>query len=156
MQMNSDEFWTRIATINAGMLETTEGERWVPMSHHAEPETNTLWFITAQGTDVVDAVQSGSRSCGYMLADNDKGVFAQLRGQLTLSTDREKLEELWSPVSDAWFDDGIDDPDVRLLSFRIDGGEVWLTPASGICFLFGIAKAQLTGDTPDMGEHFTL
>lgn len=154
--MSKDEFWDRAAKINAGMLDANDGARLVPMSHHVERETNTLWFITARGTDVVDAVEDGPVDSAYILADNAHGLHAHLKGALTLSHDRGKLEELWGTVTDTWFEGGIDDPDVRLLSFKLESGEVWATPTSGIAFMFNVAKAKLTGDAPDMGEHFML
>lgn len=154
--MGKDIFWDRLETVNAGMLDAGDGARWVPMSHTADRETNTLWFLTAAGTQAVDAVTAGPQTAAYLLADNAKGLFAQVTGSLALSTDRAKLEELWNPVAGAWFDGGIDDPDLRMLAFTVTGGEVWATPTSGVRFLFNIAKAQVTGKEPDMGDHFTL
>jgi general stress protein 26 len=154
--MNTTEFWDRVDAVNAGMIETGDGARWVPMSHIAERDARTLWFITADGTVTADEAAAGPIECNYILADNGKGLFACLTGTLRMSNDRDKLEQLWNTVADSWFDKGIDDPDVRLLSLSIDGGEVWLTPTSGIRFVFDIARAQITGDSPDMGEHFTF
>jgi general stress protein 26 len=154
--MNKNEFWDRAAAVNAGMLDAQGGARLVPMSHHADRDNNTLWFITANGTDAVDAVTTGPVPCAYVLAENSKGLYAHLRGTLSLSDDTAKLDELWSPIAAAWFDGGRDDPDIRLLSFKITTGEVWATSTSGIAFMFNIARATLTGVQPDMGEHFTL
>ena len=154
--MSKDEFWDRAEAVTAGMLDATGGERLVPMSHYADRAANTLWFITAKGTETVDAVEAGPKDSRYVLSDNGKGLYAHLTGVLALSEDRAKLEELWNPVADAWFEGGIDDPDLRLLSFRISAGEVWVTTTSGIRFMYNVAKAKVTGDQPDMGDHFTL
>ena len=154
--MSHDEFWDRVASVNAGMLDATNGLRSVPMSHYADRGTNCLWFIAAKGTDVVDAVAASAQSATYIVADAAKGIYADLRGMLSLSHDRAKLDDIWSTVADAWFEGGKDDPDVRLLCFAIGTGEVWVTPTSGITFMFGIVRAQLTGTPPDMGTHFTL
>ncbi len=154
--MSNDEFWDRAAAVNAGMLDAQDGKRLVPMSHHADPENNTLWFITASGTDAVDVVSTGPAPCAYVLADNGKGIYAHLHGTLSLSNDAAKLDELWSPVSSAWFEGGRDDPDIRLLAFKITKGEVWATSTSGVAFVFNVARAHLTGTQPDMGEHFSI
>lgn len=155
-QMSKTEFWDRIALVNAGMLDATDGARSVPMSHYADPAGNALWFITARGNDIVAAVDSAPRDVRYVLADNAKGIFAELTGSLALSHDRDMLEKFWNTVADSWFDLGIDDPDVRLLALHLTGGEVWLTPTPGIRFMFNVALAQVTGDDPDTGEHFTI
>ncbi len=154
--MDNTVFWDRVEKVNAGMLDTGGEARFVPMSHTADRAANTLWFITAQGTALVEAVQSGQTDAAYIVADSAGGLFARLSGTLTLSTDRAKLEELWNPVAATWFDGGIDDPDIRMLAFHIGTGEVWVTPQSGLRFMFNIAKAKVTGDEPDMGDHFTL
>lgn len=154
--MSKTEFWDRIETVNAGMLDVAGGARWVPMSHYADRATNVLWFITAEGTQIVDAVTAGNHDGVYLLADNAKGLFAHVAGTLAVSIDRAQLERIWNPIASAWFEGGIDDPDLRLLSFTVTGGEVWVTPTSGVRFMFNIAKAKLTGDDPDMGDHFTL
>lgn len=154
--MSKTEFWDRIETVNAGMLAPEGSARWVPMSHHADRADNRLWFITAKGTDITDRLETGPAPCTYLVADNGKGLFAQVTGTLSISQDRVKLEELWGVIVETWFEGGINDPDVRLLSMQVTGGEVWVTPTSGIRFMFNIAKARLTGDDPDMGDHFTL
>lgn len=50
----------------------------------------------------------------------------------------------------------MDDPDLRLLCLSVLGAEAWLTPASSARFLFEIARAKVTGNAPDMGEHLTF
>lgn len=154
--MTKHEFWDRAEAINAGMLAPMGSDRWVPMSHTADAAANRLWFITAKGTDIVDALKTGATPATYLLADNAKGLFAQVTGTLSLSDDRAKLKDLWNVVADSWFEGGIDDPDIRLVSLQIKAGEVWVTPTSGVRFLFSIAKARVTGDEPDLGDHFTL
>ena len=154
--MSHDDFWDRMASVNAGMLDATDGVRRVPMSHYADRDAHTLWFITAKGTDVVKAAMSGPKAAIYILSDGGKGIYADIKGTLTLSDDKAKLDALWNAVADAWFEGGKDDPDVQLVSFHITTAEVWITPTSGIVFMFDIIKANLTGDQPDMGSHYTI
>lgn len=154
--MSQDEFWDRIASVNAGLLDASAGVRSVPMSHYPDRTANALWFITAKGTDLVDEVDGGPRDAAYRVSDGGKGLYAELHGSLSLSQDRAKLDKIWSPVAGAWFEDGKDDADIRLLCFTIAKGEVWATPTSGLTFMLGIARAQLMGSPPDMGSHFML
>jgi len=152
-ELSHDDFWDRVGAVNAGMLETTGGQRGVPMTHHSDSETRTLWFITSTDTALVDEVGEGPVNATYTLAEGSKGLYAHLHGSLSLSHDRDKLDDLWSPATDAWFEGGKDDPDVRLLSFSLTNGEAWLTPTGGIAFVLGIARARITGTPPDMGTH---
>ncbi len=154
--MDKTDFWSRVDTVNAGMLDLDGSGRPVPMSHHADREANTFWFLTDAGTQIAEGVESGAKPAGYMLADNAKGLFATVSGTLSRSHDRAKLEALWNPITSTFFEGGIDDPDLRLLSFVVSGAEVWLAPTSGVVFMFNIAKAKVTGELPDMGDHFTI
>ena len=125
----NDTFWDRIGDINAGMLATPT-DRARPMSHTLHDDDRTaLWFITAHGTDIADAAKSGSAAT--------------------------YLDDLWSPVADAWFEGGQKDPDVCLVRMTLSKAEVWATDG-GAKFLFEIAKANLTDAKPDMGDHGVL
>jgi len=144
------EFWDRLDSVQAGMLKA-EGARAVPMSPYADPEANAIWFIAAEGTDIAEAARGGSRAC-LTLADSGSKIYATIEGAMSLSEDAAKLEELWNPVASAWFEDGEQDKDVRLVRMTPSQAEVWATDgAAG--FLYEIAKAHLTDDRPDMGEH---
>ncbi|WP_246185033.1 pyridoxamine 5'-phosphate oxidase family protein [Paracoccus aestuariivivens] len=147
--MANDEqvFWKRLDGINAGMLGIRERMKLVPMSHYADPEARALWFITADGTDLVADVQGGAKDAIHIVGDASGKLFAQIEGRLELSEDREKLDEIWSSVASAWFEDGKEDPDLRLLRLSLTGAEIWST-TGGIGFLYQVAKANLTGANP--------
>lgn len=155
MSDDQDTFWKRLEGINAGMLGSAEQLNFVPMSHYADPDAGALWFISAQGTDLVSAAEAGPFDALHLIADGSAKLWARIEGRLELSDDRAKLDELWNSVASAWFDEGEQDPDVRLLKFTISQAEVWAT-TGGLGFLYEIAKANLTNAKPDMGDHFTL
>ena len=70
-------------------------------------------------------------------------------------TDPAKLDELWSAIAGAWFEDGRQDDDVQLVRMDLSTAEVWATGGS-LSFLYEIAKAHLTDEKPDMGQHGTV
>ena len=93
--MSKTEFWDRVETVNAGMLAPEGSARWVPMSHPADRADHRLWFITAKGTDITDRLDAGPAPCAYLLADNAKGLFAQVTGTLSISQDRTSYAEMY-------------------------------------------------------------
>jgi len=127
-----DEFRKRLEAVNAGMLCAGAEDWLVPKAHSTDPDRNAGWFITARETDVVD---TGPSTCHCIVAGGGKGLFAQQSGHA-------------EPV-------GKDDPDLPLLAMAISGGEVRL-PALGLNFVVNVARAQLTGDQPDIGKCVTL
>ncbi|PZO66389.1 MAG: general stress protein [Paracoccus denitrificans] len=148
-------FWKRIEGVNAGMLGAAPDWRLVPMSHYADPDENALWFITAAGVDLVEDASEGPVDAVHAIGDMSAKIFARIEGKLSVSDDKAKLDELWGVVASTWFEDGKRDPDIRLLRFDISSAEVWAT-TGGIGFLYQVAKAKITGDEPDMGEHFEV
>ena len=150
-----ETFWKRLDDVNAGMLGCDPDWRLVPMSHYADPDQGALWFITAEGTDLVELVRGGAKQAVHVVSSQGGKLYARIEGRLELSNDSAKLDELWNAVASSWFEDGKRDDDVRLLKLSIAEAEVWAT-TGGMGFLYQVAKGKLTGDKPDMGEHFEV
>ncbi|WP_339763184.1 pyridoxamine 5'-phosphate oxidase family protein [uncultured Sulfitobacter sp.] len=148
-----EEFWDRIEDIRTGMLGTDDA-RAVPMSHYADKDANVLWFITATGTDLAKTAKTGA-SAEYVVISDDEHLYARIDGKVQAVTDPAKLEELWSAVADAWFEDGRIDDDVQLVRMDLSEAEVWATGGS-LSFIYEIAKAHITDEKPDMGQHGTI
>ena len=150
---NREEFWDRLEDCRTGMMEVDKG--FVPMTHNLEPEDGNIWFLTAHGTAMAEAAAAGAAT-RYIVCNDAESVYATIEGQLSVSTDKAKLDEVWNVMASAWYEEGKEDPDLVLVKLRPSQAEVWLGPESGVKFLFSVAKAKLTGDEPDMGSHFKL
>ncbi|TRW93056.1 general stress protein [Paracoccus sp. M683] len=148
-----EEFWDRLEDVRAGMLEIDGA--FLPMSHNLEPEDGNIWFITAKGTSMARAAGEGART-RYIVSDTAQGIHAEIKGQLEISHDKEKLDEVWSTVASAWFEDGKSDIDIVLIRLIPASAEVWLGPESGLAFLFDLAKAKISGKKPDYAPKFSL
>lgn len=151
-----EALFDRLSEVNAGMLGLTSDLKLVPMSHQISDERDRLYFITAEGTDLQQAASAAPVEAIYALAEGGKGLYARLHGTLSQITDPARLDEIWTVVADARFEDGQRDKDVRLLELKLSSAEAWITPTSGLRFLYEVAKAKITGDDPDMGEHFEV
>ena len=145
-----EEFWDRIEDVRTGMLGTDDA-RSVPMSHYVDKDANVLWFITAKGTDLAKTAQSGA-SAEYVVISNDEHLYARVDGKVQAVSDPAKLDELWSAIAGAWFEDGRQDDDIQLVRMDLSSAEVWATGGS-LSFLYEVAKAHLTDEKPDMGQH---
>lgn len=155
MTDHNHQFWSRLDDINSGMLGVIQDSRLVPMSHYTDRKVGVLWFITARDTDLARSVASGPQDAMHVVSDGGQGLYARIHGTLSLSDNRAKLDELWNAVASSWFEDGKQDPDVQLLRLDLTEAEVWATGGS-MAFLYQIAKSKITGDKPDMGDHYSL
>ncbi|MBY6090158.1 pyridoxamine 5'-phosphate oxidase family protein [Maritimibacter alkaliphilus] len=147
------DFWKGLGDTRAGLL-AAGGEQPVPMAPHADAEAGVIWFITAQGT-AADRAARASGTASFHVADSRANLYANVRGRLEVSDDPKKLDEIWSAVASAWFENGRKDSAVRLLRMTPEEAEVW-SGDGGASFLYEIAKAKMTGDTPDVGDHGRL
>lgn len=147
-------FWDRMDGINAGMLGLTEDLGFVPMSHYTDRKAGQLWFIGARGTHLAEASQT-PREALHIIACQHGKLFARISGVLEAVDDPAKLDELWNTVAEAWFEDGKRDDDVQLMRFTPARAEVWATEGR-LGFLYQIAKARISGEKPDMGQHFEV
>ncbi|PWW02018.1 general stress protein 26 [Hoeflea marina] len=124
-----------------------------PMAPQTGPDERVVWFFTKTGSDLARAVMQKSRSRAQMcVVSDDHDYHASVNGHLFLERDREVVERFWSPVVSAWFENGRDDPELAVLRFEPAEAQIWASTGSGIRFAWEIAKANLTGSEPDMGE----
>ena len=147
-----EKFWKEMEGVHSAMLGIGSA-RHVPMSPYARSEDRAIWFITAQGTELVEAITRGEADAS-LIVTGESNIHARIEGGASIVQDRAKLEELWNPVASSWFD-SIEDPDIRLIRLTPTDAEIWLT-TGGLGFAFELVKSKLTGKQPDMGEHFSL
>jgi len=149
-----EEFWGRMAGVRSAMLGIKGQGRLVAMSPRVDKDLpGDVWFITANGTELGKSVQSGPQTAQLVIVDDGAGLYADLEGTLTHCTDQKALDEVWNSSAEAWFDDGKTDPQVCLMRFSPAMGEISVTPASGVKYLYEMAKARITGTTPDVGDQ---
>ncbi len=155
MAQNDPEalLWRELGKVHAGMLGVEgSGQHLQPMAHHVDPEGRTLWFLTKRDTDLVQALHPDAKAHFAVIA-KDQDFHACMSGPIGVRHDRAKLDEIWSPVSAAWFDGGKDDPDLVMLALDLRSAGIWASTGSTLAFAWQIAKANATGDTPDVGVH---
>jgi general stress protein 26 len=137
------KFWKALADDRVAMLGLArEAGRAQPMTAqilHAVHERGPVWFFSAKGTDLADAVGDGQPA---VLQFSSKGheVFASLQGELTIDNDRATIDRLWNRFVAAWYEGGRDDPRLVLLRFEPEHAQVWLNEVSlvaGVKLLLG-------------------
>jgi len=95
---------------------------------HSEPMTaqldeeahHAIWFFTTRD----NRIAAGGKAMGQVVTKGHD-IFACLSGTLVEETDRARREKHWSNPVEAWFPEGLDDPNVLMLRFDIEDSEVW-------------------------------
>lgn len=159
-QENIDKIQNVIKDVKFAMMNTVNSKGDV----HAWPMTTTephlaskeIWFIGDKTSDVVKDIQDNKR-IGLSYASQDSKNYVSISGNAELLDDKNKIEELWSPVYDAFFEKGKEDENIQLIKVVPHGAECWLS-GSQVVNMFKMAVAALQdGETAkDMGETFSV
>ncbi|WP_460798153.1 pyridoxamine 5'-phosphate oxidase family protein [Microbacterium sp. GXF0217] len=109
-----------------------------------------LWFLVSKlSSPVADLAADADANVSFSSSDS----WLSLSGTARLVDDRQKIEELWNPVVEAWFPEGQDDPSIGLLKFTADSVEYWDSPGGTIASAFSFVKSKITGKPYDGGEN---
>ena len=157
-QSNARELlWELVKDIRFAMFTTrTDGRlRSRPMTtqNSEVDERSSLWFFMSRGSDAVGDLESDP-VVNVAYADPGRDAYVSVSGEAAVVEDRAKKEQLWSKLAEAWFPDGVDDPELALVEVRIEDAEYWDVKESKVTQLFKMAKAAVVSEPPSgMGEH---
>ena len=157
-QSDHEKLSELIKDIRVAMLTTAESDGTLHTRPLVTLENKTdggaLWFFTKIDSAKVDEIERDVNvSLGY--SDTGKNNYVAVAGTAQVVRDRRKNEELWTPLARAWFPQGLEDPELALLRVHVHQAEYWTSPGKS-AYLFGAAKAALTGKETTMGENRKL
>lgn len=146
-----------IKDIKFALLTTTNAEGHLharPMTTQQTEFDGDLWFIGSKDSGTAADIRKNAQvNASY--ADTGKNTYLSLAGKAELVEDRAKLEELWSDAYKAYFEGGIDDPNVQLIKINTEGAEFWESGKTRN--LLQMAAAAVTGKTShDHGTNETV
>jgi len=145
--------WKEIDKARTGMVGIVDGEpqHFQPMTAFTVAEDGEIWFFTRAETDLARDASHGARQAMFVVQAKDGDVQACVGGELTVEMDREKIQRWWNPIVAAWYPQGQDDPDLRLLRLKCHDARVWISDGGPLKFAWEVAKANATHTLPDMG-----
>lgn len=159
-QENIDKIQAVIKDVKFAMMSTINSKGDL----HAWPMTTSeislggkeIWFIGDKTSDVVKDIQDNPK-VGLSYATQDEKNYVSISGNAELSNDKAKLDELWSPVYNAFFEHGKEDETVQLIKIVPHGAECWLSGSSTINVFKMAAAALQDGKTAEgIGEQFSV
>jgi general stress protein 26 len=112
-----------------------------------------LWFFTEDPSPKTDDVRQDPE-VNVSVADG-KG-YLSLSGRATVERDQARIDKLWNPFAEAWFELGREDPSVALLRIDVVSAEYWSDDKPKIVQAFEVVKGIVTKKQPDVGESHTV
>jgi len=134
------KFWKELASSSYVMLEIdSRNEGGAPMTAQLDEAANSaIWFFTSRSGPYAEM---GPATATYSAKGHN--LFARFHGELTEETSRERLDQFWSNMIEAWFPAGKNDPDLLLMRMDLGEAKIWDSNLG----LVGTAKMLLGLDT---------
>lgn len=126
----------------------------VPMSTKEVDEEGNIWFLSNKTSTHNKNIERENRA-HLIYADKDSFEFLSIYGRASISTDRNRIKELYGSGDDAWFN-GVDDPNITALKIEPDDAHYWDTKNGKVISLLKMLSGAITGNEPDLGEEGKL
>jgi general stress protein 26 len=85
-----------------------------PMSTQEVDEHGNLWFMSRNDSNKNKEIYQDSR-VQLFYSNKTNGEYLSVYGHAEIVMDAEKINKLWSPMANAWFKEGKEDPAITLI-----------------------------------------
>lgn len=147
-----ERVWELAKRIGIAMFVTWDGneQRARPLAATIEKDEGAVYFLTDVNGEKDDQIAEFPH-VSVTFADHKHAKYVALSGKASVSNDREKIKELWSPFAKAWWDSP-EDPSIRVIRLVPNDAELWDSPGR-IVTTISMLAAAVTGRSPKIGEN---
>jgi general stress protein 26 len=157
-----DDLYKLIDGIEIAMFTTRRADGQLvsrPMATQERVTGTDLWFVTDISSHKLDELENDPHvNLAYYNVKSREWV--SVAGTATVTQDRNLIKELYKPDWKAWFGDeggerngGPGDPRLALILVDAQSVEYLVVNKPRPLVLFEVAKALLTGSTPNVGQE---
>ena len=149
------ELTSKIKSIRFAMFTTVDEQGHLvscPMTNQEMDAEGNFWFFTSSESGLWQHI-AAHPEVNLSFAEPGDSVYVSVSGRAERVVDRVRIENRWNPAVQAWFPLGPDDPHAMLVRVVSHSAEYWDATASTMVQLYNMAKAVLTGTTPDQTGH---
>jgi general stress protein 26 len=151
----ADKLYALIDDMRICMMTTVDEQGRLlsrPMYALEPDEAGDLWFFTKLSSQKTLELRAEGR-VNLAFSHPGKQHYVSVSGKARIVQDQNLMAQKWSEPMRTWFPAGLDDPELSLVRVHPETGEYWDSPSGAIMYLYGYAKAALTGDPPtELGE----
>jgi general stress protein 26 len=126
----------------------SNGDR--PMNVRSVDDEGNLWFLSASDSRKNQELAIDP-SVKLYFQGSKHADFMQINGQASISRDKAKIKELWTPLVQTWFTEGMDDPRVTVIKVTPTEGYYWDTKhglaVAGVKMLVGAVLRKTMDDS---------
>ena len=161
MKTELDKLYSHIDDIEIAMMTTRRADGHLQaraMATQKRVDGADLWFVTLEGTQKLRDL-TADRHLNLSYYKDRTREWISVSGTATVTSDREKIHELYAPDWGAWFPKGgdprhgtKDDPRMVLIGVDVHAAAFLEVNKPQPIVLFEVVKGWVTGSTPEIGE----
>ena len=126
-----------------------------PMTTQEVDDEGNFWFFSPKDSHKNYEVRSDAR-VQLLFANTSASEYLTVYGMATIVNDRKKIEQMWSPMVKAWFQEGKDDPNLSLIKVAPEDAYYWEPKQNKMVTLLKIASSAISGKKMDIGQQGSL
>lgn len=136
-------------------IKTDDGATCRPMSTQKVDEDGNLWFFSNAYSDKNKEIKH-NKQVQLFYAHPGKSAYLVVNGQAEIVFDKNKIEELWTPLVKVWFADGKEDSAISLIKVNTKSAYYWDTDGSKMINFLKMVASVATGTTLDIGKEGSI
>lgn len=123
-----------------------------PMSTQQVDEEGNFIFFVKNDQDSIEHIRNYNK---VDLLYNNGSSYLAVHGEASIYRDQHKIDQLYNPIANIWFD-GKDDPSLMILEVQPTDAHYWSTAEGKIVTLYKMAKAAVSGEDAEIGVNGEL
>ncbi len=127
-------------------IKVDEGESARPMSTQDADEEGNLWFFSDKKSIKNKEIEN-DKNVRLYYSHPSKSSYMVLNGEAEIIFDRQKVDEIWSPLVKTWFKEGKDDPNISLIKVTPKNAYYWDVEGNQMINFFKMIASVATGTT---------
>lgn len=116
-----------------------------PMTIQECDEEGNLWFISSSDSNKNFEIKDDNRVQLYFM-NNGSAEYLHIYGKAFIYKDKSTIEDKWSALANAWFQEGKEDPNVSIIRVTPDETYYWDTKAGKFVTMLHFLTAAVTGN----------
>ena len=133
-------------------LKTDDGSTCRPMGAQEVDTDGNIWFFSDVNSEKNREIEMDNH-VQLFFAHPGKSSYLVVNGEAEIIIDRDKTEELWTPLVKTWFTEGKDDPSISIIKVATSSAYYWDTDGNKMINFLKMVASVATGTTLLKGKE---
>ena len=122
-----------------------------PMGLRETDAEGNMWFLSSEESNKNFEIKEDNRVQLFFM-NNGSSEYLSVYGKAFIYKDKNTIEEKWTPIANAWFEEGKEDPKVTVIRVTPDETYYWDTKVGKLVSFLSFAAAAITETKTDNSD----